>query len=198
MKYRIIIPDEPETFIDLDCYNIKPIYEISNYGTIRRKATKRELKPELNNSGYLRVTLATNDGKYKKFFIHILVATMYIENDELKPQVNHITEGKKEFNFYKNLEWMTSSENQIHHFLYGDNKNRSGNKINHYKGEDRYNANVNEILVRQICEMLEKHKSTTYIKSVITSDLSDVQLNSLIHHLRKKNSWKHITKDYDY
>jgi len=142
----------------------------------------------------------TNDNTVKKFLIHRLVAIMFVPNDENKPQVNHITESAKDFNYYKNLEWSTASENQIHHYRYGDNSKRSGNTSNHFKGESRYNANVSEKNVREICCMLESTNSINEIMVVMRSkiNLTDKQLYALIYHLKKRNSWKHITKYYCY
>ena len=201
--YRIIIADETERFIDLDLpkFNIRPIYRISNYGTVINKVTGHTIKPHFNSCGYLRVTLMTNNGKSKKFSIHRLVASMFIPNIKNKPEVNHITENCKTFNYYKNLEWTTASENQKHHYAYGDSsKQRKGNKINHYKGEDRYNANANEKLVHKICKMLEKGYSIIKIRNELSSkcDLTDKQLYALIYHLYNKNSWPHITEQYNY
>lgn len=201
--YRIIIADENERFIDLDLpeLNIRSIYQISNYGTVVNKITGKTIKPHFNSCGYLRVTLMIDNGKCKKFSVHRLVAMMFIPNIENKPEVNHITEKCKTFNYYKNLEWSTASENQKHHYAYGDSSNqRKGNKTNHYKGEDRYNANVNEKLVRKICKMLEKDKSVIKIRNKLLPecDLTEKQLYALIYHLLNRNSWPHVTKDYKY
>lgn len=201
--YRIIIRDEKERFIDLDLpeLNIRPIYQISNYGGVINKNTGKTVKPHFNSCGYLRVTLMLNNGKSKKFSVHKLVALMFVPNPNNKPEVNHITEGNKIFNYYKNLEWLTASENQKHHYDYGDSSNqRKGNKTNHYRGEDRYNANVNEKLVRKICKMLEKGKSIVEIRDKLINkcDLTSTQLYALIYHILHKHSWPHVSKDYNF
>lgn len=62
--------------------------------------------------GYCIVNLYKN-GKNKGFLVHRLVAKAFIPNPELKPEVNHLDEDKSN-NCSWNLEWTTSSENQLH------------------------------------------------------------------------------------
>lgn len=80
----------------------------------------RILKPRLNNSGYLRVSLNLT-GKNKFYFVHRLVAGCFVENILNKEQVNH-KDGNKRNNHYSNLEWTTRSENNIHAFKLGLHK----------------------------------------------------------------------------
>lgn len=87
-------------------------YEVSNMGSIRNAESKCILKARANNGGYMRVGLC-DKGKQKWMFVHRLVAKAFIPNEDDKAQVNHI-DGNKENNNVKNLEWVTSSENQQH------------------------------------------------------------------------------------
>lgn len=82
-----------------------PGYEINRLGQIRRKSTKRILKPYDDQRGYLRVTLSG-----KKVKIHILVAKMFVPNPAGYTLVDH-KHGNKHDNRASQLEWCTPSEN---------------------------------------------------------------------------------------
>lgn len=84
-------------------------YKVSNYGKVYSKRTKKILKGEITQKGYVRVKLS-ND---KRYLIHVIVAKAFIENILNKPQVNHI-DGNKQNNRVDNLEWCTQSENHKH------------------------------------------------------------------------------------
>ena len=66
----------------------------------------------MHYKGYLETHLYINN-KNKVFKVHRLVAMAFIPNPENKPEVNH-KDGNKQNNSKENLEWCTSSENQIH------------------------------------------------------------------------------------
>ena len=103
-----------------------PNYEVSNLGNVRsrkryvtqlghkevytRTMQSKELKPRLQNSGYLIVWLS-QDGKAKPFTVHRLVASAFVEGSG--NDVNH-KDGNKQNNRAENLEWVTRSENLIH------------------------------------------------------------------------------------
>lgn len=73
-----------------------------------------ELKPYINSSGYLMVSLSNR----KKHCIHKLLAAHFIPNPENKKQVNH-KDGNKLNNQLNNLEWATPSENMKHAYKSG-------------------------------------------------------------------------------
>lgn len=100
-----------EVFVPIKGY--EGSYEISNKGRVRSKMRKgRFMKLLLQPSGYYRVGLR-GDGPQKSFFVHRLVASHFVENNQDKPQVNHI-DGNKLNNDYSNLEWVTPYENYHH------------------------------------------------------------------------------------
>ena len=116
-------------------------YEISDTGIVLSKdrmivtahgktrfVRKQILKPKKNSDGYLFVTLSSK-GKTKNHYIHRLVAIAFVENEENKPEVNHLN-GIKTCNRSTNLAWVTHAENIQHAYDSGLAK----------KGLKRYNA----------------------------------------------------------
>lgn len=98
-----------------------PIYILSRYmisddGFIYNIKRNIIMSPYIDNSGYRRIKLQTDNGyKDKKLFIHQLVLRTWVgdppENME-DPTVDHI-DGNKLNNHYSNLRWMTRSKNSI-------------------------------------------------------------------------------------
>jgi len=71
---------------------------------------KGKLKPYINTGGYLRVNLYDSKGKVKKYYVHRLVASAYLPNENNYPAVNHISANKAD-NSVENLEWCTAKYN---------------------------------------------------------------------------------------
>ena len=82
-------------------------YEVSNFGCLRRAATKRILKGYVNRAGYETHTI---DGK--GFLSHRVVARAFIPNPDEKPTVDHVEASEKTNNTLTNLRWATMEEQQ--------------------------------------------------------------------------------------
>jgi hypothetical protein len=128
-----------------DIIGYEGLYQISNFGRVKSLGKfqnaklgsiafrpEKILKGSPDTKGYLRVKLQRNTIK-KNCKIHRLVGEMFIPNPLSKPEINH-KDGIKTNNYYWNLEWATSSENNQHAF---DNKLKIMPK-----GENVYNAKL--------------------------------------------------------
>ena len=135
------------------------LYQISNYGRIRRIEHTRIssrynkkgrlykgkiLKATTNKQGYANFQLYTADGLIKTFKVHRLVAELFIPNPDNKPQVNHI-DGNKLNNKVDNLEWCTNGENGKHAWDCGLRTRRIGKDNKSSVSVKQYDLNGNFI-----------------------------------------------------
>lgn len=121
------------------------IYEVSSSGKVRSVerimtlSTGRRmafhgalLKPMLDRLGYKYVELCDH-GSSKICFIHVLVAEHFVgERPSANHRVNH-KDGRKWNNYYKNLEWLTQSENLKHAYDTGLRRKPIGENNPNYK-----------------------------------------------------------------
>ena len=96
----------------------KDKYMLSNYGRIKSVSTENILKENIR-SGY-KSCQYSNNGTKRHYRTHRLVAILFVPNKDPKKNkiVNHI-DGNKLNNYYKNLEWTTTSKNTTHAFETG-------------------------------------------------------------------------------
>lgn len=115
---------EGEIWKDVEGYTGK--YRVSNYGRVmscnRKSHHGNDLQDKLlkqvkTDLGYVIVGLY-KEGVRKGRSVHRLVASMFIENPNKLPEVNHIN-GIKTDNRIENLEWCTRSENLKHCYKMG-------------------------------------------------------------------------------
>jgi hypothetical protein len=81
-------------------------------------------------SWYYKVDLYKN-WERKPMLIHRIIAKLFIDNPENKPQVNHIDWNKLNNNV-NNLEWCTSAENEEHKYNVLKVQKRKWKSINKY------------------------------------------------------------------
>lgn len=159
-----------------------PHYEVSNIGNVRsldriipcglknRRFRGKPLRMRIKNYGYVSLTA---DGISNNFYVHRLVALMFIDNPENKPQINHI-DGNKFNNVLSNLEWCTARENLKHAVDTGLNKN---------KGED---ASISKLTAKQVMEIRDNPLSF----SVIARKYSIC--SSSVFNIKQRKTWKHL------
>lgn len=100
-----------------DVIDYEGYYSVSNYGDVYSHKRNIYKKQPIRSHGYKTVQLF-NDYKSKSFLVHRIVAIAFLENLELKKQVNH-KDSNKLNNHISNLEWVTHQENTIHSFKSG-------------------------------------------------------------------------------
>lgn len=143
-------------------------YQINKDGTIFNKKSKRVLKPQPNDMGYLRVQIAG-----KRYFVHRLVAEKYVPNPNKLPYVNHI-DGNHQNNCVDNLEWCSQKYNVNHSIMIGLTPIGESCSWSKLKESDvLYIREHTEIKPYQLAAKFNVTKST-------------------IRDVRKRKSWKHI------
>jgi len=159
-----------------DIVGYEGLYQVSDFGNVKslnfNKTKKEKLhKPFLSN-GYLRVIFSKNNVQ-KKFTIHRLSATAFIENPLNLPQVNH-KDGIKTNNYRNNLEWCTQSENTKHAHKLG---------LINQNGTRNHNSKLTEFQVLEIRESKLSSIKLAKKYNVCFQSISDIKLRKI---------WKHI------
>lgn len=151
-------------------------YAVSSLGEVYNWKTGKPLKL-MNKNGYMRVTIVdhsfTTSGHKRWFFVHRLVAMMFIPNPENKPQVNHIDHDRAN-NCVANLEWCTAAENNEDKAEFG-----MASRI------------LDENQVREICKRLQNGERPKYIAP--DYGVKEVAIKKIA----KGITWRRISKDYD-
>lgn len=109
------------------------VYEISNFGNVRRRLTRRRYKAGMEikqfffngknskSRGYKKITI-TRDGKHTSFRVHTLVAQAFLGKKPDGYSINH-KDMNKANNRIDNLEYVTQKQNMQHAVLNGAFKN---------------------------------------------------------------------------
>lgn len=157
-------------------------YQITSTGRIKRIGSPgsgrsrddRFRYPQDSGFGYKYITLHSV-GKRKNFYMHRLLATIFIPNPENKPLVNHIN-GVKSDNRIENLEWCTLSENMIHAYGLGLIP----------KGEANHMSKITEAEVLQIRSLHNSGESRPSL--AVKFGISKANVHRIIH----KQIWRHL------
>lgn len=104
-----------------------PMYEISIHGKVFNIKTHTEVKPQLESTGYMRVKLY-NNGEYKRFRVHVLMAKAFMNPEYAPFVVNHI-DGDKHNNDLRNLEIIDQKANTHHACANGRRVSLKGRKV---------------------------------------------------------------------
>jgi len=139
-------------------------YEVSTLGNVRsmtrrinvgrgvRLVISKVLKQADTKDGYKCIVLKTKSHEMFNIRVHRLVCLAFLDNPELKPNINH-KNGVKSDNRLDNLEWCTQSENVRHSYEMGFQKIKSG--FTH----DQAKLNPKEVdSIRRLLGVMPQHK----------------------------------------
>lgn len=122
-------------------------YLIYSDGRVYSTKRKMFLHPGIDKLGYYNIGLYIN-GVMERYKLHRLVAMMFIPNPDNKPHINHI-DGDKRNCDYRNLEWCTPYENNLHARNTGLNNVSESNRLR-WENEDfrkRTSANMKAAII---------------------------------------------------
>lgn len=121
-------------------------YLICNDGNIYSKVSRKNLKPIKKSTGYYAVNLYDDNGNRAMFFVHRIIAEVFLLNPNHYTDINHKDENKAN-NAVENLEWCSKAYNES----YGSKKKREintktlNNCINGHKRIGQYDLSNNFI-----------------------------------------------------
>lgn len=156
-----------------------PNYVITECGKVYSLKLDRYISIDASNK-YCRVTL--NNGKKTRFFVHRLVALLYIDNPQNLPIINH-KNGNKLDNRVGNLEWSTYGCNLQHAY---DTKLRP-NRV----GEDMHTSYLTEKDVEKIFDL---RYNSEYSHQKIADTIGTTRAN--ITAILQRKSWKHVNVEH--
>ena len=172
-----------------DIKGYEGLYQVSNLGrvkslgreTLSKRGVLMKFKGRMlslnskDKDGYILVSLVRNKQKTTSK-VHRLVCEAFLPNPENRPQVNH-KNGIKNDNRLDNLEWCTSSENQLHSIHTLSKKILKGEEIGHNV--------LNENLIFKILEKKREGYSYTELENMFGINRSTI-------HSAFKYTWKHL------
>jgi hypothetical protein len=152
-------------------------YKVSSSGRIKSVYRKGFKKLNYYNGGRARVQLKLDNGKYRNFLVHRLVALAFVENKHGYPQVNHIDHNPSNNNI-ENLEWCTDKQNRAHE------KKRNLKICSN--GEKNGSAKLSNSDVIKIKEFIASGKSLLDISKMFGVS------KSAISGIKTGRTWSHI------
>ena len=166
-------------------------YVISNYGRLFTFVKMKEKKTHLDKDGYLRTSITHENKKSTNVFMHRLVAFTFVTDHPNDCNLVNHKDGKKQNNYYKNLEWVTPKGNTHHAII-------NGLQIN--SGPNCPSAVYSEDTVHKICKLLEDGKDVSEIYKLFLPNhktIIDKSFYALIFSIKSKKRHTSISKEYN-
>ena len=167
-------------------------YTILEDGTVSKhggRGKQGAITARKDRKGYMTVAITLSNGKRITTGLHRVLSTIFIDNPEDKPEVNHIN-GIKDDNRLENLEWCTRSENQRHAFDNGLQTISSCNKNGNSQGSLLPQSKIDEGTVYEI--RVKRLQGITYPELSKEYEISVGNLEKMVSPTRKTRTWKHV------
>jgi len=134
-------------------------------GTLLKKSTGEVQNQTVMTNGYKHINLKI-DGKWTKFYVHRLVASVYCPNPEGKLCVDHIDSNPAN-NAASNLRWTTPAENSRYAAEAGLINGKLKSALKHDSGRDRWvRISITADQCHQMIELYGKIKSVKTVAKV--------------------------------
>lgn len=165
-------------------------YMVSTHGRVWSKVSCSFLKPDYDKDGYAKVGLTCSDGAVRHPFVHRLMLMVFDPQMGFRNLVCNHMDGNKQNNYMGNLEWTTVAGNTQHAYEHGLEK----------RGEDHSKAKISNETAMKIIEMLPKvgqpspYCSCRQIAEIVGNGATE----KMVSDIRRKISWKHMTKDIEF
>lgn len=166
-------------------------YYINDFGQIWDDENDFPIFGCINKKGYHQSTIFNNNGKSTTHKTHRLVGYNFVDDGKFKCRskgfLDHVKDltinhkfGNKDDNFYKNLEWMTFSDNASHAHATGLCKQ---------KGEDNHQSILTEKQVVEIIKLISEGYRFWKIARMFKCS------PSVISDIARNKKWKHISRE---
>lgn len=171
------------------------MYEASSYGRIRNSYTKKIMKQQVSEKGYMMVPLmCENDiNRNHTFKTHKIIADTFLHRPIDPPKdgsvwtVDHIhggSEGKRDCSIY-NLRYLSDKENKRR--ITTDHQNTIR------RGDDSATSKINSAIALFINDCLNINMTTPMIVSAVLDKFNMTITKHIVHDIRRGKTWKHIT-----
>ncbi len=141
----------------------------------------KKLKTQLNENGYISVSITVGVNQYKKERLHRIVAETYLPNPDNLREVDHL-DCNKQNNHVSNLEWVSSKENK--------RRARLNGLYDNTVGEKHHNSILTEEIVHKICQCLQDGMRNKDVAEMLGID------RHLVGHIKIGDIWKNISSQY--